>query len=563
MAKAIFTIETRGVDTSIKSVEDLEKELESLRDEFRGVAIGSERFEELGNQIKSTETKLKNIDLQFESLDKEQRLSAIGDAFGGLIGTIGLATGTLVAFGIESEKLDNVERRLAGLLTAVVSFKEAQEGLIAVQKLVNVQFKAFSNIIKANPIGAVATAIVAITSAIYLYNQAQKEATAITEDNTDALEKQEAQLARNISLRQQELTLLRINGADAIEIAEKTAEFEKQNQLDRINLRKQLQDEEARLRAFLNVGSDEAKARTAENIQRIQDEISQVQGEIEKGRLQQQVAEATLTATIKREEENRTKTQLDELEKRRQAREKEINELREFYYNALNLQREVLNELTILNQEEIDAILDANAKSLVAKVGTTYQAGRNETEKTTKQIIQQAQDTLLANAELAEQVVGSSVAVAGQLASTLGDAVDDGSEKGFNASKKYKIAEVITSAIQGGFQAFTTSLSSFPAPIGAIVGAAQVASIAIASRRAIGEIQSSTYQNPNSGAGASTSISTPSVPAPSSGGSFQGGTGFLTPQVAPSTPTPAYVVAGDVQNGLQALNELNTRRRFG
>jgi len=168
MAKAIFEVETKGVSESVNSVKGLEDELARLREEFEGLEIGSQEFVKIGNEIKATEAKLKNIDLQFESLDKEQRLSAIGDAFGGLVGSIGFATGAMVAFGVESEAIENIEQRLSGVLTAVVSFKEAQEGLIAVQKLLNIQGKSFNQILKANPIGAIITAIGLLVSAVVL-----------------------------------------------------------------------------------------------------------------------------------------------------------------------------------------------------------------------------------------------------------------------------------------------------------------------------------------------------------------------------------------------------------
>lgn len=541
MAKAIFEVETQGVSESVNSVKGLEKELERLRGDFEDLEIGSAEFNRVGEAIKATETKLKNIDLQFESLDKEQRLSAIGDTFGGIVGSVGVATGALVAFGVESEALENVEQRLTGVLTAVISFKEAQEGAIAVQKLLNIQGKSFNQILKANPIGAIITALGLLTTAVVLlkdkFEAVNKvftffknialnvgDALGIIDKEQMAVRDSAKELVPELEFQ---VELLKAQGATAEEVAQKERELLE----TRIKATKEGTDarKEAEQALTLFEAQEETKRREAQ-------------------------------AKAIEEQKKKDKERLDAI---KEARKAEYEELKAFYYEALSQQREALAELQILNDKEIEALFKANADALASRVNTTAEKTTQIRKKTNREIVQQAQDTLLANAELAEQVVGNSVEVAGQLASTLGQLVDDGSEKGFEASKKYKIAEIITSAIQGSFQAFTTSLASFPAPIGAIVGATQVAGIAIASRRAIQEVRSSTFEGNGSGASSPSTPSIPSVGAPINGGNFQGGTGFLTPTAPTTTPTPAYVVAGDVQNGLQALDELNTRRRFG
>ena len=126
--------------------------------------------------------------------------------------------------------------------------------------------------------------------------------------------------------------------------------------------------------------------------------------------------------------------------------------------------------------------------------------------------------------------------------------------------KKYKIAEVVTSSIQAAFQAFGAA-QQFGPILGPILGAAQVAAIAVAANRAIGDIRTSTFEG---GGGTTPSLSTGGVPAVSGfGASLGGGTATVAPSNLASTPpVRAYVVTGDVRDGLEAESVLNTRRQF-
>ncbi len=73
------------INNNLKSVEDLKVELRALEAEFETLSVGSKRINELGNAIKKTRSQLKDIELQFEGLDKEQRATALVDTFNGLL----------------------------------------------------------------------------------------------------------------------------------------------------------------------------------------------------------------------------------------------------------------------------------------------------------------------------------------------------------------------------------------------------------------------------------------------------------------------------------------------
>lgn len=123
------------VDTNLKSVEDLKKEIASLEKEFEGVAIGSEKFTQLGNAIKKSRGQLKDIELQFEALDKEQRAAALVDTFSGLAGAIGAVSGAFIAFGAESEAIEEAEKKLLGIIAVVQGIREVSDAYVASIKL--------------------------------------------------------------------------------------------------------------------------------------------------------------------------------------------------------------------------------------------------------------------------------------------------------------------------------------------------------------------------------------------------------------------------------------------
>ena len=123
------------IDTNLKSVEDLKKEIKALEEEFETVSIGSEKFETLGNQIKKVRGQLKDIDLQFEALDREQRAAALVDTFSGLAGAIGAVSGAFIAFGAESEAIEEAEKKLLGIIAVVQGIREVSDAYVASIKL--------------------------------------------------------------------------------------------------------------------------------------------------------------------------------------------------------------------------------------------------------------------------------------------------------------------------------------------------------------------------------------------------------------------------------------------
>jgi hypothetical protein len=147
------------------------------------------------------------------------------------------------------------------------------------------------------------------------------------------------------------------------------------------------------------------------------------------------------------------------------------------------------------------------------------------------------------------------LSTAAEFTKVLADAQDVSSSAAFEGAKKYKIASVVTSAIQSSFEAYG-SAQQFGPVLGPILGAAQVAAIALASNKAINDIKNSSFSSP----------SLPSTTTPAQGRSLQTnfnivGTSGIN-QLAQGIggqfqqPLRAYVVGSDVMG----YDELQRRR---
>ena len=140
---------TLDIDVNYKSIEDLKTELQSLEKEFNSAAIGTDRFKELGSQVKAARNNVKDLEAQFEGLDKEQRATALVDVFTGLVGAVGAVSSAFIAFGADSDQIENAEKKLLGVIGVVNGLRDASNGLVAAGKLFGPTFTAVGDSIKA------------------------------------------------------------------------------------------------------------------------------------------------------------------------------------------------------------------------------------------------------------------------------------------------------------------------------------------------------------------------------------------------------------------------------
>ena len=156
--------------------------------------------------------------------------------------------------------------------------------------------------------------------------------------------------------------------------------------------------------------------------------------------------------------------------------------------------------------------------------------------------------------------ISQSLALTSKFAQVLTDNIDDSTQDGFNKSKKAKIAQTRISSIEAAFSAYG-SLIGVPV-IGAILAPIASALALSVGQKAINDIKSSSFSSTGAPSNPGGGSSLPSVSGNSNQPQFRGQ--FL-PITAPQQQPPirAYVITGDVNNGQEALAQLQSRRRFG
>lgn len=532
----ILDVDDQG---AVNSVENLDN---NLQDAAKSAKDLGDNLDEAGKEIDRT----------------EGRIKVLGGAINILGGTAELAVGALATIGVPEESVERVQELTLGTIALAdgakrtfEGFKELREGVQAyggTQKVVTGITKAFGVAFKVatGPVGLIITAIGLLAGAVVLLkdkleiankvfnffaNGIKKVTNFLGLGKTEAEKFAEAQgeLAEELDF---ELKLLQAQGASIEELIKKEREL----LIAKKNATKE--------------GTDERKA--------AEQDLAIFEAKVLKDKQDAEVAAA----------EKRKEQREKELQEYRDSVEKELEEFNSFVSEINKRRGEAFRENVKSAQEElgksVEAATEATNKGLQAQVAG-YQATLNTSrEKTSKELIQQQSDTLFAYAELAENAVGSSVDAFGQLFGALSEVTGEGNEEAFEKGKKFKIAEVVTSAIQASFQAFGAA-QQFGPILGPILGAAQVAAIAVSSNKAIQDIRSSTFDG--GGSGATPSVSTGGGgPIPTAGGILStsnggaGSTTISTPQITPQEPARAYVLVNDVNSAQEAGRAINRRR---
>jgi hypothetical protein len=234
---------TFSIDVAVnsKSVNELEQDLQSLETQFKTLKIGDPGFTELGNKIKGVRSQLKDVELQFEGLDKEQRATALVDTFNGLTGAVGAVSSAFIAFGASSEAIEEAEKKLLGVIGVVSGLRDVSNSLVSANKLIGSSLKtAFTTATGAINVTRVALAGLGIGALIFAVTEL---ADAFDLFGTKAAEANE-KAARSISNAEQ-ATKNAINTIkDKSDIAIANAKLEGKSEEDLLAIKKQsIQDQ--------------------------------------------------------------------------------------------------------------------------------------------------------------------------------------------------------------------------------------------------------------------------------------------------------------------------------
>jgi len=165
---------TVNIDIQVqsKSLNELEKELQDINEELRGVKIGSEAFNELSQEAQEVTRQLERAEKAAEGFTDDRKFMAAEGSIKVLGGSLAGVVGTLGALGIESEVFGDFERKAASAIAVAVGFRDVAEGVrqlrTALDAATIAQLKQNAAAL-ANPYIAVGAAIVALTGGFAKY----------------------------------------------------------------------------------------------------------------------------------------------------------------------------------------------------------------------------------------------------------------------------------------------------------------------------------------------------------------------------------------------------------
>ena len=570
MSKVVFDVEVDS-GNSVKTLGSLRDELEAINEELEQVEVGSKEFVTLSDRARATSSEIKTLEKTFEGLEPQQKTEAFVKGFEGIAGAVAVTAGSLQLFGVESERVGQLEEKVQGAIAIAIGARSVAEGALQARiaarivaekaaavstKVLTVAQRVYNAVLAANPIFLLVTVIAAVTTGIYALSKALKSNTQDVEDNTDALLAQNEAYANG---QEFSLRLARARGESAIEL--KKRELELADTLV----------EQAKLRR--------KQAKDEEEIEKAREEFSKA--------IQNRIL--LRTELIKLQKDEREKAEKEEkearqkrLEELKKEREEEIEGLKQMYFEIRKVRNQIIQEnFDALGEDLNKQINDATEerfKTFEANIQRTQELARQATETSSRTSI----SNLQAYAELAsyavEQFVESNVyqtttdllGTANQFIGDLQGSLDESNEEGFEAAKKYKIAQVITTGTQSAFEAFAQAqkYNAVVPGLGTAIGIALVAAIGAKSRQSIADIRNSQF-----GGSATPSTSTTTggggATIPRAAGTFtplgqQAEGTTLTPQFDTSgAPIRAYVVGQDVNDAQEAQARLNRRRTLG
>lgn len=478
---------------------------------------------------------------------QENRIKTLGGAINVVGGSVEvLAGGLALTGGLTEEQAERFESAAIGAIAfadgtkrVFEGVKELNEGLKNYGGIAGIAAKAtgrLNAIIRANPYIAAATALAAVTAAVYAFIKANDESNE-SQKSANELAKEQLQVIKGVRAEKlsQAADLERVTAI--AKLYNRTLEEQYQFEID--NYKEQTK--------FF-----EEKLRREQNALKVSDEqVEKYRELVRQGREATKEAEERLA--VYQEGVKKTAEEADKLD----GKEVVINIKPKIVVPEGNDEPPTLadwfRQQTEMDPPEIRPVIKPEMD----------EATFDDIEITLLDRLYVMQGAIqdFYTSELGRGI-SQNLDAATELTDALVAVTDDGSKEAFEASKKYKIADVVTSSTKAAFDAFAAAQSYGPI-LGPILGAAQVAAIAVTANRAIQDIRSSTFDSSSvSGGGTPGAVTAPGgfTPQGLGGGQQTIVTGIPTPE---STPIRAYVVTGDVTDGQQAEAQLASRRTFG
>ena len=605
---------------SVRTIQQMEQELNELNNEIKEVGVGSEAFKTAATNIQKLEKELNKANNAVEGFTLDKKLEAADGAIKVVAGSVAGLTGGLGLLGIQSESFDKLTAQASSAIAFGMGLKDVSEGykqIVKSEAAAAIGAKLFG---KATKTALIATGIGAFVVALGTVIAYWDEIVDYISDANGELETQNSLLEKQISEGEVQLELLRLNRNAAqlrgeseeliVEDIKKQLLLEQEQYKQLVdNLTIQLEREAAASReitlwekikigaasAFGGVGAYAAAVADAvspsEKVAELQERLNEARkgaatidvqlAQLEKEKTDREIKafderqaldkKAIADEKVKADAEKARLQELADLKKEirdaeantvAEQRAKELEDL-QLYYDNLILLADANNIVTDeLKTSRDEAILALNQEFLDKDLAIKKAKADEEAAliQAGLDIKKQSLDTL---AQLfgQETALGKAALIAKQ-AILLQELFINVKSTLSNAKKTVVDANLkaagATADTASGL-AKTSSSAPFPANIPLIIGyVAQAVGIISAVKSAVGAAKGVASTVGATGGG-TPSITAPSAPSVSPGNINLG----VSPETqVGNNAVQAYVISGDITSAQESEAKLNSRRQI-
>lgn len=129
MAREIIVpIQMPGGAESVKTIAQMEQELQEMNAELKELDVNSQAFSDLSRKIGTAQNELKGFTNELERMDPKKKAEQYVKMGEGIAGGFAIASGALAAFGADSEKLAQIEAKAQGAVAIATGIRAIREG---------------------------------------------------------------------------------------------------------------------------------------------------------------------------------------------------------------------------------------------------------------------------------------------------------------------------------------------------------------------------------------------------------------------------------------------------
>ena len=584
---------------SVRTIQQIEQELNELNNEIKEVGVGSAAFDKAAGNIQKLEKELAKTNATVEGFTLDKKLQVADGAIKVTAGAVTALTGAVGLLGIESEEFDKLTAQATNAIAFGMGIKDLSEGVgilarnftvagtkaklfAAGQKILNLAQRAFNAILAANPIGLTILAITTLIALVIglkdkfeavnkVFQFFKGLVTAVGEalGLTATAEEKAAEAAKLASEQRikdidNELKVRQAAGEETVDI-----EREKQRLLT------SLTEEGSQERADIDADAAAFEAKLLKDKQDKIDRASQLRRSKRKAERDKQKADDEAAAEKAIADAEAETARLAQLEV---DRLKTIDDVKQEFLNMI----EERDAETELEKAELDEerklaeleLLGADLEAIQA-VRDYYTGVKEEASAADAAVIkdqndisaQDAIDAKLAEIDGKAALEGEYIQLVGQFSGLLGQIAGENKELQIASiiiGQAANIAKIISNTTAANARA----LIELGPIAGAAAGIRQTisAGIGIASSVAAGAKAISQIKSADSGGGGGGGGSVPNLGAGAAGSVPATSTNIdigTTPETqVTGNAVQAYVVSGDITSSQEAEAKLSNRRQI-